>query len=54
MVPLKKQTKADAGEDIGRKEPSYTVGGNTNWCNLHGNQYGGSPQNKQIKIIELP
>ena len=31
--------------------PSYTVGGNVNWLNHHGEQYGGSE--KEL-IIELP
>ena len=24
-----------------RREPSYTVGGNVNWCSHYGEQYGG-------------
>ena len=27
------------------KEPSYTVGGNVNWCSHCGEQYGGSSKN---------
>ena len=26
-------------------EPSYTVGGNANWCSQYGEQYGGSSKN---------
>ena len=33
-----------------KREPSYTVGGNVNWYNHYGEQYGGS---KKLKI-ELP
>ena len=29
-------------KDVGKGEPSYTVGGNANWCNHSGEQYGGS------------
>ena len=25
-----------------KREPSYTVGGNVNWCSHYGEQYGGS------------
>ena len=25
-----------------KREPSHTVGGNLNWCNYYGEQYGGS------------
>ena len=29
-----------AGEGVEKKEPSYTVGGNVNWCSHYGKQYG--------------
>jgi hypothetical protein len=29
------------GEDVGKKEPLYTAGGNASWCNHSGKQYGG-------------
>ena len=40
-----------AGEDVKKKEPSYTVSGNVNWNCHYGEQYGGS-----LKILrtELP
>ena len=28
-----------------KREPSYTVGGNVNWYNQYGKQYGGSLEN---------
>ena len=34
-----------------KREPSYTVGGNVNWCSHYREQYGGSL--KKLKI-ELP
>ena len=34
--------KTNVAEDVEKKEPSYTAGGNTNWCNHCGNQYGDS------------
>ena len=30
MAAIKKSTKINAGEGAGEREPSYTVGGNTN------------------------
>ena len=27
-------------EDMEKREPSYTIGGNVNWCSHHGGQYG--------------
>ena len=30
----------NAGEGVGRKEPSYTVGGNVNYYSHYGEQYG--------------
>ena len=35
----------NAGEDVEKREPSCTVGGNANWCNRCGEQYGGSLRN---------
>ena len=32
----------NAGEGVEKREPSYTVGGNVNWYNHYGKQYGGS------------
>jgi hypothetical protein len=29
------------GEDVGKKEPSYTAGWNASWCNHSGKKYGG-------------
>ena len=34
---------AEEGEE--KREPSYTVGGNVNWCSHYGEQYGGSFEN---------
>jgi hypothetical protein len=31
---------------VGKKEPSYTVGGNVNWYNHYEKQYGGSSKTK--------
>ena len=30
------------GEDVEKKEPLHTVGGNANWCSHCGKQYGAS------------
>ena len=35
----------NAGEGVGKRKPSYTVGGNMNWCSHYGKQYGGSSKN---------
>ena len=35
----------NAGEGVEKREPSYTVGGNVNWYNHYGEQYGGSLKN---------
>ena len=32
------------GEDVEKKEPSCTVGGNVNWCSHWGKQYGDSSE----------
>ena len=36
------------GEDVKKKEPSYTVGGNVNWYSHYGEQYAVSL--KKLKI----
>ena len=35
----------NAGEDVEKKEPSYTVDGNVNLYSQYGEQYGGSLKN---------
>ena len=35
----------NAGEGVEKREPSYTVGGNVNWCSHYGKQYEGSSKN---------
>ena len=35
-------------------EPSYTVGGNGNWCRLYGEQYEGSLKKKKIELSYDP
>ena len=35
----------NTGESTENREPSYTVGGNVNWCSHYGRQYGGSLKN---------
>ena len=47
----KRPTNNKCWRGCGEREPSYTVGGNVNWCNHYGKQYGGSL--KKLKI-ELP
>ena len=35
----------NAGEGVGKREPSYTAGGNVNWYNHYGKQSGGFSEN---------
>ena len=35
----------NAGEDVEKKKPPYTVGGDVNWYNHHEEQYGNSLKN---------
>ena len=30
---------ANVGQDVEKREPQYTVGGNVNWCSYYGKQY---------------
>ena len=40
----------NAGEDVEKREPSCTVGGNENWYNHYGEQYGDSIKKKKLEI----
>ena len=31
-----------------KREPSYTVGGNVNWCSHYGEQFGGSSKKTEL------
>ena len=35
----------NTGEDVEKREPSNTVGGNVNWSSHYGEQYGGFSKN---------
>ena len=39
----------NVGEDVEKRESSYTVGGNVNWCSHCGEQYGGSFKKRKLE-----
>ena len=41
-LKLTTQETTDVDEDVEKREPSYTVGGNVNWCSHSGKLCGGS------------
>lgn len=41
----KKLQTINAGEGVEKREPYYTVGGDVNWCDHCGKQYGDSSEN---------
>ena len=43
MAVINKSTSA--GEDVEKRKPYYTVGGNADWCSHCGKQYGISSKN---------
>ena len=45
MAIIKNLQTVTSGEGVEKREPSGTVGGNVNWCNHYGEQYGGSFKN---------
>ena len=45
MPSSKRLQTINAGEGMEKKEPSYIVGGNANWYNHYGEQYGDSFKN---------
>ena len=42
MATKKRQQVTNTGENVGKREPVYTVVGVANWCGHYGKQYGGS------------
>ena len=40
----------NAGEGVGKREPSCTIGGNVNWYNHYGRRYGDSFKKKKKEI----
>ena len=45
MAIIKSLQITNAGEGVERREPSYIVGGDVNWCSHYGEQYGGFLKN---------
>jgi hypothetical protein len=38
--PSKTPPTTSVDKDVGKKEPSYTAGENTSWCNHSGKKFG--------------
>ena len=55
----KKKKKANTVEDVEKREPSYVVGRNINWCSHCGKQYRGFslkievPYNSTISLLAI-
>ena len=50
MAIIKKSTN-NAGDDVEKKEHSYTVGANVTWCSYYGEQYDDSIKTKNRETI---
>ena len=48
---LSKRQETSDGEDVGKREPSYTVDGNVDWCSCYGNSMEISPKIKNRTIM---
>ena len=53
MAIIKKSTN-NTRADTKQKQPSYTIGGNVNWFNHSGKQYGGSSKKQKIELTSDP
>jgi len=51
MAVIKKNTNTDVDQDVKKGEPSYTVGGNVNWCSHCGEKYAGSQKTKNRTTV---
>ena len=45
MANIKRTQISNVGEDVEKRKPSYTVGGNINWYSYCGKQHGGFSKN---------
>ena len=45
MAIINKSTNNNAGGGVEKREHSCTVGGNVNWYNHYGKQFGGTSEN---------
>ena len=50
MAIIKSLQIVNVGDSVEKREPSYTVGGNVNWCSHFGEQYGGSLKKLKIEV----
>ena len=41
-------------ERVRKREPSYTMGGNVNWCSYYGKQYRGSLKKLKVELLYDP
>ena len=48
MAIIKSLQVTSAGEDVEKRKPSYTVGGNVNWWSHYGGLSGGSLKNEKL------
>ena len=53
MATIKKNTES-AGEDMEKREPSYSVGGNLNSCSHFAKQYGGFLKKLKLQLPYNP
>ena len=47
MAIMKKSANNKCWKGCGERVPSYTVGGNGNWCSYYGKQCGGSLKSRK-------
>ena len=45
MAIIKSPQITNVGEGVEKREPFYTIGGNVNWYNHYGKQYGSTSEN---------
>ena len=50
MPSSKSLQTRNAREGVEKREPYYTIGGNVNWYNHYGKQYGDASKKLQIKL----
>ena len=51
MAIIKKSTNKKHWRRYREKNPSYSIGGNVNWCSYYGKQYGGYHTDPAISLL---
>ena len=47
------KSNTSVGKDLQKREPTYTIGGNVNWCTHCGKEYGELPYDLAVPLLGI-